>query len=317
MIYYCLRVSIIIIYYNIITHYKVDLNLNYPAHGNACKTLWHNQEPLEWRRALLSTAAAVPAFGVHSDVTGQARREVPHWHRRNGILARCPARMAGTRAGYSATMPLACVCALAALAAALPAALPRQLDLGVHNLTPQIKPHRLAPQEGMYTSMSAAPELHQEGYYTVPSAQELAAMPVQQLRAVRGFRVGRVGYGEIRWLDEIDVTSVDIDAVVSIEHGDISVYSDTSSAAKPPVGTKLNKPALLVLERITPPKRLSAEKFTRALERSLQGVGATSMSYQADAGSPCLPALCRLAARTTSAAACEPNRGWLAHGALS
>ena len=45
--------------------------------------------------------------------------------------------------------------------------------------------------------LSPLPVLRRSGYYTVPSMQELAAMPHSALRAVRGFRVGRVGFGEV------------------------------------------------------------------------------------------------------------------------
>ena len=97
------------------------------------------------------------------------------------------------------------------------------------------------------------PTMSREDYYTVPSAHELAAMPVSRLRSLHGFRVGRVGYGEVRWLGDIDVTNVDLDSVVFIERGDVSVYSDESDVPKPPVGTKLNSPAVIALQEVRNP----------------------------------------------------------------
>jgi nuclear pore complex protein Nup98-Nup96 len=106
-------------------------------------------------------------------------------------------------------------------------------------------------------------------------------MPTSQLRAVRGFRVGRSGFGEITWLGETDVTNVNLDEVVSIEHGDVSIYS---SETKPPVGTKLNKHAVIVLTRVEVPRAMTKEAFTAALSKSLRSAGASTIEYEPSDG---------------------------------
>ena len=58
---------------------------------------------------------------------------------------------------------------------------------------------------------------------------------------------------------------VDIDAIVSIAHGKVSVYEDVHSVPKPPVGHKLNKPSVVRLERVFPPLGVHHNAFTAEL----------------------------------------------------
>ena len=123
----------------------------------------------------------------------------------------------------------------------------------------------------------------------------------------------------MRWLGETDVTGVALDDIVFIEEGDVSVYVDDNHVAhhdaaaadtakagqgsnledsgghggggmggkpepKPAVGTKLNKPAVVVLERIFPPAGVRPYVFARELEKSLESVGAWSVEYDAANG---------------------------------
>jgi len=101
-------------------------------------------------------------------------------------------------------------------------------------------------------------------------------MSPTDLQSVHDLRVGRVGFGEVHWMGETDVTGVDFDAILSIEHGEVVVYSDTSNLPKPPVGTKLNKPAYIKLENVKPPMAASSH-FQSILHRSMQEVGAVSV----------------------------------------
>jgi len=131
-------------------------------------------------------------------------------------------------------------------------------------------------------ALDTVPSLNRDEYYTVPSLHELQAMPVAALKKVSGFRVGRAGFGEVRWLGETDVTGLDLDDIVSIEHGDVSVYR--GQIERPEVGEKLNKPAVLVLEQILPPDGISAEDFAEELNRMLESAGASSVDYNAVSG---------------------------------
>jgi len=128
---------------------------------------------------------------------------------------------------------------------------------------------------------TSIPVMSGEDYYTVPSSAELAAMPPSSLRAVKNFRVGRVGYGEVRWLGETDITGVDLNAAVSINRGEVSVYK---GVAKPSVDSKLNKPAVIVLERVLPPAGVRAERFGGELKKALTKAGAMPIAYQVPTG---------------------------------
>jgi len=121
------------------------------------------------------------------------------------------------------------------------------------------------------------PTMQREGYYTVPSFHELDAMPAENLLAVKNFRVGRVGYGEVRWLGETDVTGINLDEVVNIKRGEVSIYK---GMPKPPIDTKLNKAAVVVLEKVLAPTGVRAERFGDELKKALLKAGAMPIDYQ-------------------------------------
>ena len=73
------------------------------------------------------------------------------------------------------------------------------------------------------------------------------------------------------------MTNVDLDSIVSIDHGSVSIYEDSAQVPKPPVGTKLNKPAVVRFERIFSPSGVSKNAFAEELERSLHTVGASAV----------------------------------------
>jgi nuclear pore complex protein Nup98-Nup96 len=91
------------------------------------------------------------------------------------------------------------------------------------------------------------------GYECQPSSDDLAKLSEGDLAAVSNFVVRRPGFGEVAWEGAVDVRGVNLDEVVQIHHGSIAVYPDEIfSATKPPVGTKLNRPAILTFEEMYP-----------------------------------------------------------------
>ena len=88
------------------------------------------------------------------------------------------------------------------------------------------------------------------------------------------------GFGEVAWLSSVDVTGVNFDQVVSIGHGEVSVYQEDGSTPKPPVGTKLNQPAQITLQSVFNAD-LPAAKFQEVLDSSLHSIGAAPVSYTA------------------------------------
>jgi len=125
------------------------------------------------------------------------------------------------------------------------------------------------------------PHLENEEYYTVPSMHALAAMPLEALHNVQGFRVGRIGYGEVRWIGDTDVVGLDLDQIVHIERGDISIYKNLP---KPDIGVKLNKQAIVTLEQVFPPQGVGAERYAKELTKVLGTFGAIPVDYEGESG---------------------------------
>ncbi len=71
-----------------------------------------------------------------------------------------------------------------------------------------------------------------------PSFETLATFPIQALRDVPNFTVAHELYGEIEWLEPVDVVSVDVASVVFFARNVIDVNVGASSASK-----KLNRKA--------------------------------------------------------------------------
>lgn len=90
-------------------------------------------------------------------------------------------------------------------------------------------------------------------YYTIPSIEELEKLRGQDGKCyVQGFTVGRVGYGNVCFIDEMDVSNLNLDEIVHIRHMEITLYPDDSK--KPPVGHGLNRRAQITLDNVYPVK---------------------------------------------------------------
>ena len=70
----------------------------------------------------------------------------------------------------------------------------------------QLHFHRVGRDE--FDEIRMTPTLRRSDYYTVPSMDELGRLSPTELRRVRDFRVGRVGFGEVHWLGETDVSGI-------------------------------------------------------------------------------------------------------------
>ncbi|KAL7721951.1 Peptidase S59 domain-containing protein [Entamoeba marina] len=95
------------------------------------------------------------------------------------------------------------------------------------------------------TNYDKPPTLERTDYYCIPSITELSGLPIENLKNIPQFEVGRPGYGKVKWTN-VDVTNLDLDMVVIIERGSVEVYPD--GVTKHQQGEKLNKEALITLE---------------------------------------------------------------------
>jgi nucleoporin NUP145 len=104
-----------------------------------------------------------------------------------------------------------------------------------------------------------APEVEETDYWCSPSIEELQALPLRQLAEVPGFTIGRKGCGVIRFDLPVDLTTFWsglkanlFDNVVKInKNHTVEVYPNGSV----PLGTGLNVPATITLEKVFPVTR--------------------------------------------------------------
>lgn len=115
-------------------------------------------------------------------------------------------------------------------------------------------------------------------------------MSEAELATVSNFCVSRHGYGSILWDGAVDVRNVDLNSVVRIREREVIVYEDEEeNGTKPPVGSKLNRSALITLQKIFPKEGKDAtieakDKFMKKIEKQTKKMGAEFISYDPNEG---------------------------------
>lgn len=147
---------------------------------------------------------------------------------------------------------------------------------------------------GIHYPLASAhkPVLTRTDYHTVPSISELQAMSIDELQAIKDFRVISEANGEILWPGETDLTDVDIDRIVDIGHKSATVYPNTLPYKdRHRRGEKLNKEAIITLYNIFPVNRgervydlPSVQKFTAIIKNETQKRDAQLISYSPNDG---------------------------------
>lgn len=92
------------------------------------------------------------------------------------------------------------------------------------------------------------PKVKHSDYYFEPRVEELAIKESYEpgfCSHVKGFVVGRQGYGSIKFLEETDVRELDLESYIEFKNHEVIVYTDESM--KPPIGQGLNKAAEITL----------------------------------------------------------------------
>lgn len=77
-----------------------------------------------------------------------------------------------------------------------------------------------------YNPADYLPYLTKDGFYTIPSSSELASKTMKELQSVEGFTVGREGFGEIKWIEPVDVRGLDLNIAVDIQRGEVAVFPE-------------------------------------------------------------------------------------------
>ncbi|KAF7286165.1 hypothetical protein GWI33_007127 [Rhynchophorus ferrugineus] len=130
-------------------------------------------------------------------------------------------------------------------------------------------------------------------YYTLPSLNDL--VPDENGSCiVKGFTVGRKGYGNVYFLDEMDVSGLNIDKLIHFRYREINVYPDET--IKPPVGQGLNRKAQVTLDNIYPRRsgsnvlikdvgELLQMNFAEKLRKVTEKKNARFIDYRPETGS--------------------------------
>lgn len=131
-------------------------------------------------------------------------------------------------------------------------------------------------------------------YFTIPSVKELNSYVRNRQCIIPNFTVGRTGYGNIYFNEEIDVFGLNLDCLVHFRHKEVTVYPDEGN--KPPIGQGLNRKAQITLDQVWPNdkttqnyikdiEQLSHLNFEGKLRRICEKKGVRFIEYRPETGS--------------------------------
>ncbi|PFH49258.1 hypothetical protein AMATHDRAFT_63536 [Amanita thiersii Skay4041] len=111
--------------------------------------------------------------------------------------------------------------------------------------------------------------LEEGDYWVKPDLSTLKKAGYDELSSFEGLVVGRIGYGEVHFLEPVDLTGLSklgalLGDVVRFEDKECSVYPDSEDVDKPPPGSGLNVKARLILLRCWAVDKASREPIKDA-----------------------------------------------------
>jgi nuclear pore complex protein Nup98-Nup96 len=107
-------------------------------------------------------------------------------------------------------------------------------------------------------------QLQDGDYYIKPSIDKLKSLGYEQLTAFEGLVVGRVGRGEVQFLEPVNLTEVPrlqelMGGLIQFGDQDCVIYPDYDEADKPPPGQGINVPARIEILGAWPLDRATKE----------------------------------------------------------
>ncbi|KAE9404840.1 hypothetical protein BT96DRAFT_955485 [Gymnopus androsaceus JB14] len=119
---------------------------------------------------------------------------------------------------------------------------------------PAKSPLLLLPSHSALRKRADEDDLQEGDYYVKPNMETLKSSGFDQLSSFKDLVVGRVGYGEIHFLEPVDLTGLLklgelLGGVVRFEEKECSVYPEADDTEKPPEGSGLNVRAKISLKR--------------------------------------------------------------------
>jgi nuclear pore complex protein Nup98-Nup96 len=132
-----------------------------------------------------------------------------------------------------------------------PAARPQVQD------TPTRRPQSTVPLEASTIVAASERPLKRGDYWCRPKLDTLRRMSHEQLCHIENFTAGRKGYGEVSFLEPVDLTGVPslndfLGTVIIVESQELIVYPEDDKINKPERGKGLNVPANISLEDCFP-----------------------------------------------------------------
>lgn len=110
------------------------------------------------------------------------------------------------------------------------------------------------PSKTVNEATAISPSLQHGDYWVKPDLTKLKTYGYEELSSFKDLVVGRVGYGEIQFLEPVDLTGLPklgalLGELVRFDNKECSVYPDGDEADKPAPGTGLNVRAKIKLLR--------------------------------------------------------------------
>lgn len=148
---------------------------------------------------------------------------------------------------------------------------------------------------------AALPTLTRAGYTTSPPLADLALLTRAQLEQVSNFAVHHATMGSVSWEGLTDVTDLALDEIVLFERnektGTCSVEVYPLGSDIPPVGHKLNHPAIITVQQCWPTGYIAGEdseddpaterkmrKYEKKLRAATERAGAEFLTYSSEKG---------------------------------
>lgn len=127
---------------------------------------------------------------------------------------------------------------------------------------------------------SVLPVCANHNLWTKPSLEAMEGMTEQELARVEHFQIGQYGIGSVTWPGLTDVRFLNIDDIIQFKKGSVTLFPDED--LKPPVGTGLNKTAIIELQ-VRPKNAEVAKKYEsrymQEMKKLTESNGAEFMSY--------------------------------------
>ncbi|CAN8062817.1 unnamed protein product [Agarophyton chilense] len=126
------------------------------------------------------------------------------------------------------------------------------------------------PHTDVGSKINIVPVCRRPNYVTVPSMDELGNMSEEELSHVEGFAIYRENVGDVRWETPVDIRGLNLDEIVSIEPGTVTIYPSNDAVPQP--GEELNKPAIVRMHGVWKKKGGVVQKDAQSVAKMVRNL---------------------------------------------